>query len=539
MDRKEYPHWLDGIVETLLERYEGVIHTSAGLSLRGMQHVGRIRGEILIDDVLKKELAKRGKEATHYLILYDRDPMPYKPLEILFEDRNKIENFVFTPLEDLPCPKNCCESWIDHFWIEFGGYLDEFGFSPDIKKTSEIYQTSAMKEIVKECIEKKEELRKIVNIYRGTKPYPEGWIPYNPICHNCGKLSNVNILSVDLKNWKASYSCNNCGDQGESSLSEGKLDWRIEWAALWKILHVDFEPYGKDHAAAGGSRESCAAIIKEFFDTEPPYGFPYEWVSMKMNGRDLGEMTASGFIGITPKEWLEMAEPEVLKYWYIKAKPMTHLALDLNKIDVLVDQFDRAERIYYNLEKPPLEDEKSEIIRSYEFAQVDKVPTEMPIRIPYIHSSMLAQILDINKNYDRILHLLKQSGHLEREPNEVDHKNIKTRLSRAKVWVERYAPERFKIKLMDELSSEIVNRLSDKQKQGLKELGKKLASKEYSQIEFHNEVYNVADELELKTSKLFEAAYLVLLGKKRGPRLGSFVTSLNNDFIIKRFNIQA
>ena len=43
----------------------------------------------------------------------------------------------------------------------------------------------------------------------------------------------------------------------------GKLTWRVEWAARWKIFNVTCEPFGKDHAASGGSYDVSSIISKE------------------------------------------------------------------------------------------------------------------------------------------------------------------------------------------------------------------------------------------------------------------------------------
>ncbi len=60
----------------------------------------------------------------------------------------------------------------------------------------------------------------------------------------------------------------------------GKLTWRVEWAARWKIFNVTCEPFGKDHAASGGSYDVSSIISKEIFDYEAPYPVPYEWITL-------------------------------------------------------------------------------------------------------------------------------------------------------------------------------------------------------------------------------------------------------------------
>ncbi|HDD26465.1 MAG TPA: lysine--tRNA ligase, partial [Acidilobales archaeon] len=44
-----------------------------------------------------------------------------------------------------------------------------------------------------------------------------------------------------------------------------------------------------------------------------------------------------------------------------------------------------------------------------------------------------------------------------------------------------------------------------------------------SDVDIHNLVYDVARGLGVEPKKLFEALYISVLGKPRGPRLGRFI----------------
>ena len=43
----------------------------------------------------------------------------------------------------------------------------------------------------------------------------------------------------------------------------------------------------------------------------------------------------------------------------------------------------------------------------------------------------------------------------------------------------------------------------------------------------------------IKPGKLFKTAYMLLLGKPRGPKLGPFVLALDTDFVTKRLRLEA
>ena len=52
------------------------------------------------------------------------------------------------------------------------------------------------------------------------------------------------------------------------SKGEGKLPWRLDWPAKWKILNVTFEAFGKDHATKGGSYDTVSNFLKKYYNTK-------------------------------------------------------------------------------------------------------------------------------------------------------------------------------------------------------------------------------------------------------------------------------
>ncbi|AGM11494.1 class I lysyl tRNA synthetase [Halogranum tailed virus 1] len=84
-----------------------------------------------------------------------------------------------------------------------------------------------------------------------------------------------------------------------------KMPWRLEWAAQWATLEVDFEPYGKDHAE--GSFESAARIAEAAFGIEPPVDFVYEWFTL-----DGAAMSSSSGVNVSAEDVLRWICPQDL-----------------------------------------------------------------------------------------------------------------------------------------------------------------------------------------------------------------------------------
>jgi len=77
--------------------------------------------------------------------------------------------------------------------------------------------------------------------------------------------------------------------------------------------------------------------------------------------------------------------------------------------------------------------------------------------------------------------------------------------------------------------------LSNGQKQILPKIADILKSRsEWTSQDLEQAIYELA-KAELSPKETFQAAYLSLLGKPKGPRLASFILSLDQKFVIKRF----
>src|SRR5207245_9021455 len=103
----------------------------------------------------------------------------------------------------------------------------------------------------------------------------------------------------------------------------------------------------KEHATTCGSRESCAKIAETIMHFRPPMGIPYEWVGIADHGKDLGDMGSSDFLGFSPAQWVQVGDPEVLRYLYAFNPLPRRVVLDLYRVDAYPDVYDRADDAFY------------------------------------------------------------------------------------------------------------------------------------------------------------------------------------------------
>jgi lysyl-tRNA synthetase class 1 len=107
------------------------------------------------------------------------------------------------------------------------------------------------------------------------------------------------------------------------------------------------------------------------------------------------------------------------------------------------------------------------------------------------------------------------------------------------VWLERWAPDDARFSVLPELPANIT--LTDAQRRYLGAV-KDLIGKSHDPEAMQNELYETAKRVGLvgedgKVSReAFSAIYLAFLGKPSGPKAGWLLTTLKDDFVLRRLD---
>lgn len=533
-------HWLEKVVDEL-EVYlakkgkKGLVVVSGGLSVSGLQHIGRLRGEVIVSEVVRRLLRKRGHEAKQYLVLYTQDAWKGKEAQLReFGRPEDGRRYLGWPLIRVPDPYGCHSNWVEHYWEDFGGYLDRFTDGEiEVVTTTELYMTS-LKPIVRELIAKREKLRQIMNKYRGRNPYPEGWIPFEPVCERCGRIDTTRSTRYDEASDEVEYVCELCGYRGRAPITMGKLNWRAEWASIWKALGTDFEPFGKDHATPGGSRDSCVDISVNVLGNVPPMGLPYEWVSLRVGGKEV-DMGSSDFLGITPKDWYEVAEPELLRFVYLRELPKRKIVIDLTQVPQYYEEFFRAERAFYSAAKEGLEAETAFLAKTYELSLLRDPPPGMPLQASFLTLALAVQLVPWDNLVENVLRRLRSSGIIRGSLSNEDVERLVSMIRRARAWVERHAPDHLRFSIVEHVDESVVRRLAYRSR--LIALGEELLRlEEWSEASIKETMIAATRDLNDEERKQFyKEFYMLTIGRESGPRAASLLEVLGKDFVRKRF----
>jgi lysyl-tRNA synthetase class 1 len=426
------------------------------------------------------------------------------------------------PYTDVPDPfDDGHDSYGAHFSALLAESAEMVGVPIEMLSNTELYETGDFDAVVEEVLEKRDRARAVLADYQAG--VDEDYVPFMAQCAECKRLT-TDIRAVDLEAKTVEYACTGleaggqaiegCGHEGTATFREGKLPWRFEWPAQWKVLGVDFEPFGKDHAE--GSWPSGEHIAREVFEIEPPVPMVYEWFTL--NGEALS--SSAGNV-ITVPEILEVIEPEVLRYFFVK-NPRKQRDLDLSRIDRLVDEFDRVEAIYFD-EIEAGEDERALAKRVYPFV-VDAVREER-VRIPYT----FAAVLGMTDNRDLRLDMARREGHLTLDTPDWAIDDAMDRVEKARRWTERMDNE-YNYRLQAELPDVEFDESVESALDSLAETVADGADGDALQ----SAIYRTAEAHDLEVSDLFSAGYELFLGQSQGPRLGPFLAALDREFVVSR-----
>lgn len=528
-------HWADKFAEKLVKKHglDGREVIETGTSISGIPHIGNA-SDVIRGDAVRKALLDKGASDVGFIwVADDSDPFRKVP-----KGMENLRDYLGFPVYDLPDSGGCHKNFVEHFVEPFVRDLGEFGVKPQVYSGTGLYRSGALYPEIKTALQKKDAIRRILDEER-TEPLPEDYLPWNPICGKCGRISTTKPLSWDGAD-TVEYVCvdravaggevKGCGHQGKSDLRNGlgKLPWRVEWAARWHYFKVTCEPLGKEHASAGGSYWTSKIISKKIFSWKAPVPVIYEFFTL--NGAKIS--SSEGNV-ITLGEWLKIAEPEVLKFsMYKRLKKQRDI--NLKMIPQATDEYDEAERLYFNISsraesggeaKKISDKDREKLVRMYRLSQINEPAI---LQVSFNLCAILAQIVpDIN------LELV--GGRLERLGyTGFDLNRLRRRLEASKEWVRAYGSEDLKFSIIpDEKLSEMPE-LSEKQVKGLSILAEDL-NRTWSPEEFHKRIYETARSMDLKPPELFSAIYLVLTGKTRGPKAAALLLSLDKGFVQGRF----
>ena len=475
-----------------------------GITPSGEIHIGNMR-EILSGEAVYRALRERFPDApARFIFLGDTFDALRRVYPFL--DAARYQEMVGKPLSEIPCPCGRHESYAAHFLEPFLNALGALGVEVELMLAHEMYRQGVYTDAIFTALERRDDLAGILHTVTGKAIEPD-WSPVNPKCGACGRITDARVLAWKREDASVDYACA-CGHKGSANAAAGgaKLTWRVDWPARWKILGVTVEPFGKDHASRGGSYDSGRVIARALFGYEAPLPVVYEWISLKGQG----DMSSSKGNVISVADMVDAVPPDALRYMVFRAQPKKALVFDpglpmLNLIDELDDP-----------------ESKARDLRASELALVTGMGS---VGVPFKHLVNIVQIAGPDDT--EALAIIRRGGY-----TRFDEAALLRRLAYARSWLARYAPGDMLFSKCEELP-EAARAFSPEIRRALVWFAEHLADG-FEPDQIHTLFYEAKEACAVEVNAIFEAFYLSVIGKKRGPRAGWFVKTLGIDFVRAR-----
>ncbi|MCL2265969.1 MAG: lysine--tRNA ligase [Treponema sp.] len=531
-------HWADETAAKIIfEKGDKELYTCAsGITPSGSVHIGNFR-EIISVELTAQALRDMGRNVRFIYSWDDYDVFRKVPANMPKKD--ELESFLRSPITMVPDPWERNENYARHHEADVESALPKVGIFPEYIYQAERYRSSCYAQGIRRALEKRETLKNILDKFRDEDHKIQGeWWPVSVFCEKCNK-DETEIEGWD-GDWGLSYKCKRCGCEEKLDIRSAKgikLSWRIDWPMRWEYEKVDFEPAGKDHHSHGGSFDTAKYVCKDIFDWDAPVTFRYDFIGTK--GLP-GKMSSSSGNVITLDDVLNVYTPELTRYLFAGTRPNTEftISFDLDVIKIYED-YDKTERIAWKIDNAKDDAAYQKERRIYELSQISvngKTPDfnddHKPYQVPFRHLCNLIQIADGD-----IERTLADIAANDSNIKQYQLATLKKRALCAKYWIENCAPEDFRFSLLS-AGGETGRSLSDTEKNAVRILRDDVIRK----IETFEDdktcaaaIYEAAEKAGLDGKALFAAAYQVLIGKDQGPRLASFLRSIDKERLLLIF----
>ena len=559
--------WIDKIAYTVVEREKKLgrsttnIKVESGLGASGIPHIGSM-GDAVRAYGISLALQNLGYSSELIAFSDDLDGLRKVPAGL----PNWLENHICKPVSAIPDPfGDCHDSYGQHMSSLLLEGLDSAGIKYTFKSGTETYRSGILTEPTHTILSNSKSIGDKISESTGQQKYLK-FLPYFPICENCNRLYVANTIDY-LENERAvTYTCTGntigkklvqgCGHTGQVKISSGngKLAWKVEFAARWQAFDIKFEAFGKDIMDSVKINDWVSDEILKF---NHPLHAKYE-MFLDKGGKKISK--SAGNV-LTPQMWLKYGSPEsLLLLLYKRISGTRHVGID--DIPALMDEYDLFEDIFFEKIKEPNDSKRLKMNGVYEYINSLHPPADDSgsVHIPYRILIQQANLFrnQIDEGSEQLLPLLNtifdrlKKYRLVKE-EDIKKKNLIDRITLAINWARDFnglseGDDEGQSAEDDTRRGNEKVEMNNVQKDVLFKIGKDLTSlaasinnKTKDAIVTQDDdlaqdvqtiIFNNAKSSNLQPKEIFRLLYKILINSEKGPRLGNYIVDLGIDNVV-------
>lgn len=316
----------------LLKRSEvkkkGYALFETGYGPSGLPHIGTF-GEVARTTYVRHAFeCLSGMKSRLFCFSDDRDGLRKVPDNIPNQDM--VREYLNFPLTSVPDPFGCHGSFGEHNNNKLMEFLDSFNFEYEFQSATDWYLSGRYNDVLLKILHNHQEILDVM-LASLREERAATYSPFLPISPKSGKVLQVKIDEYRINDGTIVFKDED-GTTVELPVTDGhcKLQWKVDWAARWCVLGVDYEMAGKDLIDS----VKLSSKICRILGGTPPEGFNYE-LFLDQEGKKISKSKGNG---LSVDEWLRYAPQESLAN-FMFASPKSAKKLYFDVIPRQVDDY--------------------------------------------------------------------------------------------------------------------------------------------------------------------------------------------------------
>jgi lysyl-tRNA synthetase class 1 len=490
--RKLLKRWPDGKPPKGDNPDPMIFETGYGPS--GLPHIGTFN-EVLRTTFVRRAYEELSGGGATRLIAFSDDMDGLRKVPDNVPNQEMLAAHLGEPLTRIPDPFGTHESFAHHNNAMLRHFLDRFGFDYEFLSATDCYTTGRFDDVIRKVLHGWDSIMGVMLPTLG-EDRRKTYSPVLPISRVTGRVLQVAVEVLDAEAGLIAFDDEDGGRVQQSAFAGlAKLQWKVDWAARWVALGVDYEMAGKDLIDSVTQSGKIARIL----GGQPPEGFNYE-MFLDENGEKISKSKGNG---LSLEEWLRYGSEESLAF-YIYREPRRAKSLHIGVIPRAVDDYWQFRRNYPG---QPLEQKLGNPVHHIHGGAVPE--TTLPLTYGLLlNLASLPGVADRDTAW-RFVQRYAAGTSPESDP-ELDQL-IGLAVNYAHDFVapelKRRPPNALEAEALRDLDAELARLPSD-------------ADGELIQ----NAVFEVGKRHSFDSLRgWFQALYETLLGSSQGPRMGSFI----------------
>jgi lysyl-tRNA synthetase class 1 len=327
----------------LLKRYpngavpaKGHVLFETGYGPSGLPHIGTF------NEVLRTTMVRHAFQALSdvptKLLAFSDDMDGLRKVPDNVPNQAMLREHLGRPLTRIPDPFGKFESFAHHNNAMLRAFLDRFGFDYEFASSTDYYGSGRFDPILRTVLER---FQAILDVMLPTlrAERQATYSPVLPVSPKSGRVLQVPVEVVDPAAGLIRFEDD--GETIEQSVFGGraKLQWKVDWAARWVALDVDYEMAGKDLIDSVTQSAKIARVL----GGRPPEGFNYE-MFLDEKGEKISKSKGNG---LSLDEWLTYGPEESLAF-YIYREPKRAKSLHAGVIPRAIEEYWQFRERYPN-----------------------------------------------------------------------------------------------------------------------------------------------------------------------------------------------